>query len=62
MTKENIILKGSIIRKVAQVVSDVGMKVAENDDNKACVFFVYQPKRPEVLKSLNEEVYDNEEI
>lgn len=42
--------KNNIKRIVSKVIANTGMKSAKIEASQACVMFIYQPKRPKVLK------------
>ncbi|MCD7731226.1 MAG: cyclic lactone autoinducer peptide [Oscillospiraceae bacterium] len=42
--------KNSVKKMVSKVITKVGVSSAKVDVNQACVYVLYQPKQPKVLK------------
>lgn len=43
----------NIKKVISKFVDKVGTAAAKNDANKACIMYLYQPKRPKSLKKNN---------
>lgn len=41
--------KFNVKKSVSKMISKVGTKTATGDLNQACVYFIYQPKKPKSL-------------
>lgn len=46
-------MKNRIKEMVSKTILKAGTKAAYKDADKACAFFIYQPKKPEALKRQN---------
>ena len=42
--------KNNVKKMVSKIIAKAGMKSAKVDVNQACVYVLYQPKKPKLLK------------
>lgn len=48
-----IMTKSNFKKKMASMVAKVGVNQTQNDFSQACVMFIYQPKRSNLVKCSN---------